>query len=118
MVKIKFPKKEGPEDLEGLLSLIFWKNPRLVSHASEFMGHIKEWERSEKPYRVDEWQNYCTRKGISQSTYHNILKKLKDSGMIEKRYNKNRQIHELHISARFSEVLNDLSVVWDRYKMQ
>ncbi len=113
-VKIRLPQ-EPPQNMDELLIQIFWKDPELVPIAKEFLNHVKEWGRSESPYRVDEWQGYCSRKGLTQSRYHNMLKRLKSAGMIEKVYNKNLRKHELYLTDKFSECLSKMARIWDEY---
>ncbi|HIE34049.1 MAG TPA: hypothetical protein EYP86_02785 [Candidatus Altiarchaeales archaeon] len=106
---------EPPQNVHDLLKQIFWKKPRMVYHAKDFLDHIKEWGKTESPYRSDEWKNYCTRKGLTQSQYHNMLKRLKRAGMIKKVYNKNRRTHEIYISEKFSDLTHVMLSIWDRY---
>jgi hypothetical protein len=106
---------EPPKNLDDLLMQIFWKDPKLVPITRKFLNHIREWGRSESPYHVDEWDNYCTREGLSQSSYHNILKRLKRAGMIKKVYNKNLGKHELYLTDRFSISLYGMAEVWNSY---
>ncbi|MBN2015162.1 MAG: hypothetical protein JW778_08280 [Candidatus Altiarchaeota archaeon] len=113
-VKIGVPR-ESPQNIEELLTQLFWKEPELVDDAREFLEHVKEWSRSGAPYTTAEWKNYCIRGGISQSRYHNMLKRLKNSGMIEKVYNKGRKAHEVRLVDRFSETLSKMAEVWDNY---
>jgi len=106
---------EPSQNLHALLGQIFWKEPRMVQHAKDFLDHIKEWGRTESPYRADEWENYCTRKGITQSQYHNMLKRLRKAGMIKKVYNKNRRTHEIYISEKFSDLTYAMLSTWNKY---
>lgn len=115
VLKIEFTPKELPDSIEDILKQIFWKNPELVPTAREFLSHIKEWSRTDSPYTVKEWENYCTRKVITQSTYHNMLKRLRNSGMIVKVYNKSRGVHELKISDEFSSYTARMGRVWNEF---
>lgn len=114
-LKVEFDHKELPDSIEYVLSQIFWKNPELVQISKEFLNHIKEWGRTDSPYTVKEWENYCTRKVITQSTYHNMLKRLRNAGMIVKVYNKSRSVHELKISDEFSSYTARMSRVWNEF---
>ncbi|RLI88899.1 MAG: hypothetical protein DRO62_02820 [Candidatus Altiarchaeales archaeon] len=107
--------REPPKNMDELLIRVFWKDPKLAPIAKEFLNHVKEWWRSESPYKVEEWNNYCIRKGLTQSQYHNMLKRLRRAGMIEKVYNKNLREHELHLTDRFSGSLAKMARVWDDY---
>ncbi|HEX54765.1 MAG: hypothetical protein DRO90_00335 [Candidatus Altiarchaeales archaeon] len=113
-VKMAIPSK-GICDVNELLRQIFWREPEMVRHAREFLDYVKEWGRTESPYRVEEWKNYCIRRGITQSQYHNMLKRLRMSGMIEKVYNKNKGTHEIHISRKFSDIVFSMFRVWENY---
>lgn len=115
VLKIEFNPKELPDSIEDILKQIFWKNPELVQISKEFLNHIKEWGRTDSPYTVKEWENYCTRKVITQSTYHNMLKRLRNAGMIVKVYNKSRGVHELKISDEFSSYTARMSRVWNEF---
>lgn len=114
-LKIEFNPKELPDSIEDILGQIFWKNPELVQTSKEFLNHVKEWGRTDSPYTVTEWENYCTRKGVTQSTYHNMLKRLRNAGMVEKVYNKSRGVHELRISEKFSSYAASMSRVWNEF---
>lgn len=114
-VKIKI-SREPPKDTDELLDRIFWKDPGLAPIAREFLNHVREWGMTGTPYRVDEWDSYCTRKGLTQSRYHNILKRLRKAGLVDKTYNKNRGKHELHLTDKFSESLSRMAGLWDDYR--
>jgi hypothetical protein len=114
MVEIRV-SAEPPEDLMGLLSQVFWKDPQLAAQALEFLDHIREWSRSASPYTVSEWERYCTEKKITQSSYHNMLKRLRKLGVIEKRYNKARGGHELRLTGDFSSSLLKMAKIWEDY---
>jgi hypothetical protein len=104
-----------PQNLGEMLTTIFWKEPEVAKIACDFLQTIKEWSRSETPYTVDQWKQYITRHEITQSTYHNMLKRLRLAGMIEKVYNKGRGKHELRPSKKFSDVLSSMHAIWDNY---
>jgi hypothetical protein len=105
-----------PESMQQLLAQVFWKEPALAAQALQFLDHIKEWGRSESPYAVSEWSRYCSKKKITQSSYHNMLKRLKRLGFIEKKYNKERGDHELHISSSFSSTLLGMAKLFEDYR--
>lgn len=107
--------KQVPGNIDELLQQVFWKDRELAPIAREFLDHIREWGRTDSPYTVAEWENYCTRGGISQSRYHNMLRRLKNAGMIEKVYNKGRGVHEIRLIDRFSETLSRMAEIWDNY---
>jgi len=107
--------KKSPGGLDDLLISIFWKKPSLVPVARDFLDYIKEWGRTESPYKVNEWRNYCIRNNLTQSSYHNMLKRLRKAGLIEKIYNKHKKTHELHTSSKFSESLREMANIWDNY---
>lgn len=116
MKSVKFEiSDKSPQNIEDLLARIFWKNPELSKEAKDFIDHITAWSKTETPYKVAEWESYCTRKNITQSTYHNMLKRLKGAGLIDKTYNNTRQTHELHPSTRFTKQLVDLAKIWGEY---
>ncbi|MFH0860515.1 MAG: hypothetical protein V1921_04890 [Candidatus Altiarchaeota archaeon] len=110
---IQIAEVEGVADL---LQRLFWKQPQMAGKAVEFLDYIRQWGRSETPYRVDQWENYCERHGITQSKYHNMLKRLKRAGMIEKKYNKTKKTHELFLSEGFSERLESMTSAWDNFR--
>jgi len=113
--KIKVEIEKCPSDIYGLLDKIFWKEHELVNIAVNFLMHIKEWEMRGSPYKVTEWKNYCIRKNLSQSKYHNILRRLKRVGMIKKSYNKTLKVHEIKLSKKFSDYLFSLERIWDDF---
>ena len=115
-VKISFVPEDPPNNLGELLEALFWKEPELAEHAENFLSHIKEWQRTDSPYTVDGWGNYCKRTGLSQSQYSNMLKRLRKTGMLEKTYNKTRKLHELKISCLFSDAASEMSRVWQDYQ--
>ena len=113
-IEIGFGKKP-PENIDELLESIFWKKKTLAPKALEFLDHIREWSRTEKPYTVKEWESYCIRNNISQSSYHNMLKRLRKAGLIEKRYNSYRRTHELHLTDKYTDTLRQMARLWERY---
>ena len=106
---------QSVKTVDGLLHSLFWKQPQLAGKACELLDYIKEWGRSETPYRVSQWETYCTRNNLTQSQYHNILKRLRRAGLIIKRYNNTAKDHELFLSEEFSKQLNAMSGVWAEY---
>lgn len=118
MSKIKLEVPENPpESLQELLKTLFWHEPEVVEAASKFLQYIKEWSRTDTPYRVDQWTNYCTRAGITQSRYHNMLKRLKGAGLVDKVYNKSNRVHELHLSEQFTDKLDAMTEAWSKFKL-
>ncbi|MEM2918516.1 MAG: hypothetical protein QXY62_03345 [Candidatus Altiarchaeota archaeon] len=113
--KIKIELKCRPKNISELIGMIFWKESELVEYVLAFLQYVKEWEMRGSPYKVTEWQNYCIRKGISQSSYHNILRRLRRVGMIKKIYNKALKVHELKISRDFSDYLFAMEKIWDDF---
>ncbi|MFH1126123.1 MAG: hypothetical protein V1703_03275 [Candidatus Altiarchaeota archaeon] len=113
-LKIEITPKP-PQNLEEILEKIFWKEPELVKTAKDFLQTIKQWSITETPYTVDQWTQYTTRNEITQSTYHNMLKRLKRAGMITKTYNKGRGKHELRLNNEFSEILDQISGIWKEF---
>lgn len=112
-VKIEIGKVE---DIKELMEKIFWKKPELGPQAETFIREIKNWSRSHRPYTTDQWKSYCKRKEISQSSYHNMLKRLRQAGLVEKKYNPERKKHELYPSSQFSQKLMGQARVWEQYK--
>jgi hypothetical protein len=106
----------GPQSLDDVLARLFWKEPGLSSHAKYFLDYVKTWARSETPYRVSQWETYCAKSGLTQSQYHNILRRLRRAGLIEKKYNQSIRDHELYLSDAFSKQLNRIAVLWDDYR--
>ena len=104
-----------PESLEELLQSVFWKDPELASYALEFLEYVKSWSRTETPYRVSQWESYCEKSGLTQSQYHNILRRLRRAGFIDKKYSKQAGDHQLFLSGRFSSQLGALARVWDKF---
>jgi hypothetical protein len=115
-VKISIVPQDPPNTIEKLLGALFWKEPELAEHAENFLSHIKEWQGTDSPYTTDGWDNYCSRTGLSQSQYSNMLKRLRKAGMIEKTYNKTRRRHELKISSLFSNATFEMSRIWQEYQ--
>ena len=104
-----------PETIDDVLTRLFWKEPKLAPYAKEFLEYVKEWGRSETPYRVIQWETYCEKTGLTQSKYHNMLKRLKRAGMINKKYNKNNREHEIQLAGEFSKQLAKTAGIWDEY---
>jgi len=110
--------EKTPTNTTELLTHIFWKDPAIAPKAKQLLDYIKEWGRSETPYRVSQWETYCTRNNITQSSYHNILRRLKRAGLIEKKYNPAVGDHELCLTTRFSTQLNKYAKIWDEYTVE
>jgi len=106
---------DPPKDIGQLLAHLFWKAPELAPKAAELLNYIKEWGRSETPYRVSQWENYCGRNNLTQSQYHNILRRLRRAGLLEKKYNKTARDHELYLSNDFSKQLSAMTATWEEY---
>jgi len=115
-LKLEFEPAKPMETMEDLLNLIFWKEPSLTEEATEFLRYVKEWGRTDSPYKVDEWDNYCVRTGMSQGKYHNMLRRLKKAGMIEKVYNPSIKAHEIRPSDKFSFHLSRMGRIWDGFR--
>jgi hypothetical protein len=113
--KIKIEIETFPKGIYDLLEVIFWKEPELAGIALDFLDHIKRWDRKGAAYKVTEWESYCIRKNLSQSSYHNMLKRLRRVGLVKKVYNKNRKVHELKLSQDFSNYLFSLERIWDDF---
>lgn len=113
--KIKVEIEKFPEKIYDLMETIFWKEPELADVALDFLEHIKKWSRKGLPYKVIEWESYCIRKNLSQSTYHNMLKRLRRVGLVRKTYNKSRKVHEIKLSQDFSNYLFALERIWDDF---
>lgn len=111
-LKLEFEAEKELLGIEDLLRMLFWKDPSLASIALDFLIHIREWSRTETPYRVNDWENYCIRIGISQGAYHNMLRRLKKAGMIEKTYNESRKVHEIFLSNKFSNYAFRMDKIW------
>ncbi|MFC2153885.1 hypothetical protein ACFLRC_00190 [Candidatus Altiarchaeota archaeon] len=110
-INLKF-SQNPPQNLEELMQIVFWKEKDMAPIAHDFLQNIKKWQRTEEPYQVSQWPNYCQRAGISQSQYHNMLKRLRQTGIIQKRYNKGKRAHELTISEKFQEMIESILGVW------
>lgn len=106
---------EPIQNTDDLMQRIFWKEPELAAKARELLEYIKEWGRSETPYRVSQWENYCTRNNLTQSQYHNILRRLRRAGLIIKKYNNAVKDHELFLSDDFSNQLGAMAETWSSY---
>jgi len=113
-VKLEFSLREV-KSFDDILSTIFWKERELVPIAREFLDYITYWSRTDTPYTVKEWKSYCMKKGISQSSYHNMLKRLKNVGLVEKIYNPARKTHELHPSRVLRHNLNQMVRILESY---
>ena len=109
---------EKIEDMNDLLRQIFWKDPELVEPAHKLLKYIREWSRTENPYTACEWMKYCTRENITQSRYHTILRRLKNTGLAEKTYNKNKKTHEIKLSDEFANKLSDMEQVWRKFRIK
>ena len=106
---------ETPANLNDLMLKLFWKETLMAEKAAEFLNYIKEWGRTETPYRVNQWENYCLRHNMTQSKYHNMLKRLRRAGLVTKKYNKTKRVHELFLSDAFSKHLDEMSKIWNTY---
>ena len=106
---------ETPQTIDDILSRLFWKEPELAGYAKDFLTYVKEWARTDTPYRVSQLENYFEKTGLTQSRYHNILRRLRRAGIIKKRYNKSVRDHELYLTDEFSNQLNIMAVVWDDF---
>ncbi len=113
--KIKVKIEQSPREIADLMENIFWKEPQLAEVALDFLEHIKRWDRKGSPYKVTEWKSYCVRKNLSQSTYHNMLKRLRRAGLVKKIYNKNSKTHEIKLAQDFSNYLFALERIWDDF---
>lgn len=113
--KIKVEIEKFPERIYELMETIFWKEPELAKIAVDFLDHIKKWNIKGSPYKVNEWGSYCNRMNLTQSTYHNMLKRLRRVGMLKKIYNKSLKVHELKLSQDFSNYLYKMEVIWDDF---
>ncbi|OYT27836.1 MAG: hypothetical protein B6U97_00030 [Candidatus Altiarchaeales archaeon ex4484_96] len=107
--------ESAPCNINQLLESIFWKEKKLAPKANKLLKHIREWSRTQKPYTTDEWSRYCAKNNISQSSYHNMLKRLRKAKMIEKRYNKHNKKHELHLTDGFSELMFKQGNLWESF---
>jgi len=114
-LKVELEPEKPMETLGDLLDSIFWKEPSLTDEAIEFLKHIRGWGRTDSPYRADEWDNYCIRTGMSQGKYHNLLRRLRKAGMIEKVYNESIRTHEIRLSDKFSLHLSRMSKLWNEF---
>ncbi len=114
-LKVELEPEGLIEGVRDILGLIFWKEPSLTDEAIEFLSYVKEWGRTGSPYKAEDWSNYCARVGMSQGKYHNMLRRLKKAGMIEKTYNGSIRRHEIRISDRFSSHLSRMSRLWDGF---
>ncbi|MDD5111033.1 MAG: hypothetical protein PHG85_00640 [Candidatus Altiarchaeota archaeon] len=106
---------QPPQNMEEILARLFWKEPETAKAAGDFLQTIKQWSRTETPYTVDQWKSYIIRHEITQSTYHNMLKRLRRAGMLEKKYNKGRRTHELILAKNFSDVMSAAASLWEEY---
>ncbi len=106
---------DPPESIDDILTRLFWKEPILKKDAKAFLSYVRQWSRSETPYRVSQWESYCENSGLTQSQYHNILRRFRRAGLIEKIYKKSIRDHELVLSKKFSVELNRLAVLWDEF---
>jgi len=113
-VKIEV-KGSTVESVDELLARLFWKEPELAGKAGQFLGFIREWARSESPFRVSRWQQACERLDLTQSQYHNILRRLRRAGLVEKRYNKVAGDHELFLSDGFAGELASFGRAWSDF---
>ncbi|MFH1788936.1 MAG: hypothetical protein ABH834_06120 [Candidatus Altiarchaeota archaeon] len=104
-----------PESINDVLHALFWKDPELAGKAGDFLEYVKSWSRTETPYRVSQWESYCEKSGLTQSQYHNILRRLRRAGLIDKKYSKQACDHHLFLSGRFSSQLGALASIWDEF---
>lgn len=114
-IKFEIIPQKPPKNLEEILQNLFWKEPEVAKTALDFLQNIKTWGKTETPYTTDQWRQYTLRNEITQSTYHNMLKRLRRAGMIEKTYNKGLRKHELKISNKFSQPLEQTASIWNNY---
>lgn len=104
-----------PESIDELLQAVFWKDLELSGYAKKFLEYVKYWSRTETPYRVSQWESYCEKSRLTQSQYHNILRRLKRAGFIEKKYSKQVGDHQLSLSNRFSNQVGNIARIWDEF---
>lgn len=114
-IKLEIIPQKPPQNLEEILGNLFWKEPQVAKTARDFLQNLKTWGKTETPYTTDQWRQYTLRNEITQSTYHNMLKRLRRAGMVEKTYNKGRGKHELKLSKKFSLPLEQMASIWSNY---
>jgi hypothetical protein len=114
-IKLEIIPQKPPQNLEEILENLFWKEPEVAKTARDFLQNIKTWGKTETPYTVDQWRQYTLRHDITQSTYHNMLKRLRKAGMVDKTYNKGLGKHELKVSGNFALPLEQMASIWNKY---
>ena len=117
-IKISIDSKNLPHDLESCLSMVFWKEPEMVAPAAAFMSYVREWSRMGSPHKASDWKKYCAKSGLTQSQYSNMLKRLKRCGMVEKRFNRAIQQHEIVPSEKFQDIMRSAANAWGIFLKQ
>lgn len=114
-IKLSIVPKDPPKDLHSCLAMVFWKEPGMVDYAAAFLSYVRDWNRSGSPHKAGDWRKYCAKSGLTQSQYSNMLKRLRRSGMVEKRYNPGIRQHEIIPSLGFSDTLESAARAWDTF---
>ena len=118
LIKISVDPNSPPQDLKACLSMVFWKEPDMVASAAAFMSYVREWNLLGSPHKAGDWKKYCAKSALTQSQYSNMLKRLKKSGMVEKRFNRSIRQHEIVPSEKFSEIMRSAANSWVTFLKQ
>lgn len=101
--------------LDNVLESIFWRDRELCGPARDYLLHVKRWGMTSSPCLARDWKSYCSKSGLTQSQYHNMLKRLRKAGLVVKTYNRNTKSHELRLCGDYSKTLGSLIAGWDEF---
>lgn len=74
------PEEQIKQNMETVLSNLFWRQPNLSKPALKFLEIIKK-----KGMNDDYWPTFCKKEKITRGQYDSIIKKLRGSGFIYKK---------------------------------
>lgn len=114
-IKIELNPQKNPENITEILDTIFWKEKHITPKAKQLLDYIKTWSATESPHKASDWKTYCEKTGLTQSQYHTILRRLKKTGLIEKKYDKQKRKHVITTSNKFTETLKKISEITAEY---
>jgi len=95
--------------IDGLLELIFYKNPDLIRIARAFLEEIKRRQRERTPYPASDWKEYLKEQGITHSNYFSVVGRLCGAGLLR------RERGYYYVSRDFSTFLSQMEDVWNAW---
>ena len=76
------PEAQSKQNMEMVLSNLFWRQPGLSIPALRFLDLVKK-----KGMNDDYWPIFCKKEKITRGQYDSVIKKLRGSGFNYKRDN-------------------------------